>query len=180
MATQKTVALSDLINQTDRQMQFFRAVADHDFVLYGGAAGGGKSYTLRWALVWLLFEIWAKLRIANAVVMLACEDYPSLWDRQISKIQVEFPPWLGKLKLGSESRGFQLHERFGGGTLALRNLDDPSKYLSAEFAAIGVDELTKNPQSVFDFLRLRLRWPGIERPKFLGGSNPGGEGHAWV
>lgn len=32
---------------------------------------------------------------------------------------------------------------------ALRNLDDPGKYASSEFAAIGVDELTNNPLSVF-------------------------------
>jgi phage terminase large subunit len=180
MAKQKTATLSQLINPTERQLQFFRTVRDHDFTFYGGAAGGGKSYILRWALVWLLFEVWNSLHISNAVVGLFCEDYPSLWDRQISKIQVEFPAWLGKLKLGNEGRCFQLHDKYGGGTLALRNLDDPSKYLSAEFAAIAVDELTKNPQSVFDFLRLRLRWPGIERPKFIAGSNPGGEGHAWV
>lgn len=108
-----------------------------------------------------------------------CEDYPSLWDRQISKMQTEFPPWLGTLKLG-EHKGFHLHERYGAGVIALRNLNDPSKYLSAEFAAIAVDELTKNTKDVFDFLRLRLRWPGIEHPKFIAGSNPGGVGHAWV
>ena len=27
---------------------------------------------------------------------------------------------------------------------------------------------------------MRLRWPGIEDPKFLGGTNPGGVGHGWV
>jgi len=27
-----------------------------------------------------------------------CEDYPTLKDRQISKMEVEFPSWLGKIK----------------------------------------------------------------------------------
>ena len=107
------------------------------------------------------------------------EDYPTLFDRQISKMQVEFPSWLGSFYL-AETKQFRLHRQFGGGVLALRNLDDPSKYQSAEFAAIGVDELTKSDKGVFDFLRFRLRWPGLEHPKFIAGTNPGGKGHAWV
>lgn len=64
--------------------------------------------------------------------------------------------------------------------MAFRNLDKVSKYLSSEFAAIAVDELTLNNQTVFDFLRMRLRWPGIDDPKFIAGTNPGGVGHTWV
>ena len=45
-----------------------------------------------------------------------------------------------------------------GGVICFRNLDKPSKYLSSEFAAIAIDELTLNDQSVFDFRRMRLRW----------------------
>lgn len=108
-----------------------------------------------------------------------CEDYPSLDDRQISKIRFEFPSWLGRLKLG-DSREFVLNEEHGGGVISLRNLDDPSKYLSAEFAAIGVDELTRNEVGIFNFLRMRLRWPGVDRPLFGGATNPGGKGHQWV
>lgn len=100
-------------------------------------------------------------------------------DRQISKIRVEFPPSLGTLKEGV-TRDFELTEKLGGGRILLRNLDDPSKYLSAEFAGIGVDELTRNKKSVFDFLRSRLRWPGVSRPRFVGGTNPSGIGHSWV
>jgi len=66
------------------------------------------------------------------------------------------------------------------GVMVFRNLDDPSKYQSAEFAAIGVDELTKNDKEVFDFLRTRKRWPGIPHTKFISGTNPGGKGHNWV
>lgn len=180
MPKKKSISLvKDLIKPSVRQQEFLDAVRDHDYVLYGGAAGGGKSYILRWALVWVLMSIWQDYKIKKSVVGLFCEDYPSLFDRQISKIKFEFPDWLGTLKLG-DVKQYTLHEQFGGGVIALRNLDDPSKYLSSEFACIAVDELTKNKQSVFDFLRLRLRWPGIERPKFMGGTNPGGIGHAWV
>lgn len=130
-------------------------------------------------MVLFLVELYQQLGLRDVHVGLFCENYPSLHDRQISKIEVEFPNWLGTLRKGV-TREFVLHEHYGSGVIALRNLDDPSKYLSAEFAAIGVDELTRNKQKIFDFLRMRLRWPGVQRPLFGAATNPGGEGHVWV
>jgi len=112
-------------------------------------------------------------------VGLFCEDYPNLQDRQVAKIEAEFPDWLGKLTY-QRVWNFQLREEFGGGIIALRNLDKLEKYKSAEFAAIAVDELTLNPLATFNWLRFRLRWPGIAHPKFAGATNPGGIGHSWV
>lgn len=126
-----------------------------------------------------LYSLFKFRGLRNVQAALFCEDYPTLNDRQISKIKYEFPAELGTLKQG-DSKNFQLHPEFGGGIIALRNLDDPSKYQSAEFSAIAVDELTKNTKETFDFLRFRLRWPGVERPKFAGATNPGGIGHNWV
>lgn len=174
-----SINLERLINPTERQNEFLAAIAKHDYVLYGGAAGGGKSYILRWWLVTFLYALFKFRGLRNVQVGLFCEDYPSLYDRQISKIKFEFPHELGDLKEGVV-KNFQLRPEFGGGMIALRNLDDPSKYQSAEFAAIAVDELTKNSKETFDFLRFRMRWPGLEHPKFAGASNPGGIGHAWV
>lgn len=176
---QPPITLETLVNPTERQREFLQAIADHDFVLYGGEAGGGKSYIIRWWLVLFLVWVFRVLKLRNVRVGLFCEDYPTLKDRQISKMRFEFPEWLGHLVMG-ETRDFVLRPEYGGGVLSLRNLDDPSKYYSAEFAAIGVDELTRNPLSVFHDLRFRLRWPGIEHPKFAAGTNPGGPGHAWV
>lgn len=154
------------------------------FLLYGGAVGGGKSYFLRWYLVRRLMLLYSHFKIPSAMVMLACEDYPSLKDRQLSKIGLEFPPWLGVLREDDRryGRAFILREKYGGGVMAFRNLDDPSKYASAEFAAIGVDELTKNLYDTFNHLRTRLRWPGLQdiECQFLGGTNPGSVGHGWV
>lgn len=119
--------------------------------------------------------------LKNVQVMLACEDYPSLKDRQLSKISREFPAWLGRMYTDHANYGrcFMLNPEYGGGVLCFRNLDDPSKYQSSEWAAIGVDELTKNDVEVFTQLRMRLRWPGLldhECP-FIGATNPGGIGH---
>jgi hypothetical protein len=78
-------------------------------------------------------------------------------------------------------RCFILAKAYGGGVICFRNLDDPSKYASAEFCFILVDELTKNDYGTFTFLRMRLRWPGLEdvETQFVGATNPGDIGHAW-
>ncbi len=172
------VILSELYNFTDRQKELQQAVKTHRYVLYGGARGGGKSYGLRWMAVSLLDSWHQVLGISNARFGIFCEDYPTLKDRQISKVKVEFPEYLGKWN--GEDKEFRLAKEFGGGVIAFRNLDDPSKYFSSEFAGIGVDELTKNDEAVFDVLRGSLRWPGIERTIFIGATNPGGKGHLWV
>lgn len=158
--------------------------------MYGGAAGGGKSWILRWWLLAFLLESFARYRVRDVRVGLFCEDYPALKDRQISKIATEFPRWLGSLK-DDRAHGmiWKLKDEYGGGFIALRNLDDPGKYDSIEFAAIAVDELGKNYQEVFHELRKRLRWPrvpgepcfpeGFIHP-FGAGTNPGGKGHNWI
>jgi hypothetical protein len=122
-----------------------------------------------------------KRGLRDVRVMLACEDYPSLKDRQVTKIDKEFPVWLGELS-GSQIEGlsYRLKPQYGGGVIALRNLDDPKKYNSSEFALIAVDELTQNPFSTFEQLRSCLRFPGIDDVKFIAGTNPGGIGHTWV
>lgn len=170
----------DLFKPLPKQIQFLKYLRTHRYVLYGGARGGGKSFLLRWGLLWLLLE-WHLKGIKNVRVGLFCEDYPTLRDRQISKIKVEFPLWMGSIReTQDEGLGFFLKPEYGGGAILLRNLDDPSKYQSAEFAALAVEELTKNPKETFDILRGSLRWPGISHTVFMGATNPGGIGHHWV
>ena len=170
--------IDDVIKPTDKQREFMRTMDSHMYTLYGGAAGGGKSYILRWSLVYLLINWYQRTKTKGIRVGLFCEDYPALKDRHLSKIMFEFPEWLGKYK--DSDHEFTLSASLGSGVIAFRNLDNPSKYLSSEFAAIAVDELTLNDQSVFDFLRMRMRWPGISDVKFIAGTNPGGKGHGWV
>lgn len=168
----REINFSELCGFSPKQWQATEAADSHKYTLFGGSRGPGKSYWLRWYNVRRLMR-WAAQGIRNVNVMLACEDYPSLKDRHIGKIAAEFPQWLGELRETKEKGlGFHLRSAYGGGSILLRNLDDPTKYMSAEFAGISIDEVTKNPQSTFDILRGSLRWPGISDPFIACASNP--------
>ena len=176
------VRLSELIKPTPKQRECIQATDRARFTLYGGAAGGGKSYLLRWWCLRQLIRRYEQTGIKGLVAGLFSMDYPTLQDRQISKIEREFPDWLGKTRR-TEKEGlcFFLHPDFGGGRIALRNLADPASYKSAEFCDIAVEELTENKRDVFeDLVLFRLRSPGIERPCFLGATNPTGVGLQWI
>lgn len=173
----------ELANFQDKQLTAWYALFDEKtkYLLFGGAMSGGKSYLLRWSAVGLALYYTKKYGIKNCPIGLFSEDYPTLKDRQISRIAKEFPDWLGELKeTKSDGFAYVLKDRFGGGRIMLRNLDDPSKYKSTEFVAILVEELTRNVEDTFQDLRTRLRYPKVDEVKFLGVTNPGGIGHGWV
>lgn len=180
--TVEDIRLSALINPTTKQAECFRATDKHRYTLYGGGAGGGKSYMLRWWCVRQLLKRFAETGIENLVVGLFSKDYPTLQDRQLSRIEREFPDWLGKLKR-TEKEGlcYFLNKEYGGGRIALRNLADPDSYKSSEFCDIAIEELSENKRDIFESLALfRLRYPGIERPCFLAATNPTGVGLQWI
>jgi hypothetical protein len=175
----------DIAKFQPRQMELCAALDKHyKFILFGGCLGGGKSYSLRWVAVRYLIKLFTQKGMKWVNVMLACENYPSLKDRQLQKVAREFPEWLGKSYTDHKDYGrcFILEPEYGNGVICFRNLDDSTKYASSEFAAIFVDELSKNPYDVFTFLRTRLRWPGLEDTEcpFVGGTNPGSIGHGWI
>jgi hypothetical protein len=175
----------DIAKFTERQMEACAAIdaGIYKFILYGGALGGGKSYWLRWTLVRLLMMWFFDKGLTKVKVMLACEDYPQLKDRQIEKIDVEFPSWLGRSYSDHKIYGrcFIMDAAYGSGAICFRNLDDPSKYQSSEWACAAIDELTKNDYNTFTEVRKRLRWPGLSDDDclLLGATNPGGIGHGY-
>jgi len=167
---------STLAHFLPKQLDAQEASKRFKFVLFGGALGSGKSHWIRWMMVFWLIKFHAKYGLKGIRAGLFCEDYPSLNDRHLSKVKFEFPAWLGKYNEAKHE--FTLAPDYGSGVIAFRNLDDPEKYLSVEFAIMGVDEINRNPITTFRELRKRLRWAGIKDVKFLAGCNPVGE--AWV
>lgn len=178
-----SIKITELIKPQPKQLEALQTLLDPKckYLLYGGAMSGGKSYLLRWAALAYSIYIYRTTGLKNVPIGLFSEDYPTLKDRQISRIQYEFPPWLGVLRNSDiDGLAFTLSDEYGGGKILLRNLDDPSKYMSTEFAGEFVEELTRNTEQTFMELRNRLRYPGIDEVKFMGASNPGGVGHGWV
>ncbi len=173
---EEVIKFSELSNFFPKQLEAKEASKRFKFTLFGGSVGSGKSRWLRWMMVYWLMKYYGKYKIKGVRAGLFCEDYPSLNDRHLSKIKFEFPDWLGKFNEAKHE--FTLAPEYGNGIIAFRNLDDPSKYLSVEFAVIGIDEINRNPKTTFDMLRSRHRWPGIKDVRFLAGCNPLGE--AWV
>jgi len=172
----KEIKFSELAKFLPKQNDAKLASERFKFVLYGGSLGSGKSYWLRWMMVYWLIKYFAKYKQYGIRAGLFCEDYPSLEDRHLSKVKYEFPSWLGTYN--QQRHEFTLKKAYGSGIIAFRNLDDPEKYLSVEFAIMGVDEINRNPIVTFRELRKRLRWAGIPDVKFLAACNPRGE--AWV
>lgn len=172
----EVVKFSELANFLPKQKDAQEASKRFKFVLYGGSLGSGKSYWLRWMMVYWLMKLYSKSNQKGIRAGLFCEDYPSLEDRHLSKVKYEFPAWLGKYN--QQKHEFTLAPEYGSGVIAFRNLDDPEKYLSVEFAVMGVDEINRNTIVTFRELRKRLRWAGIKDVRFLAACNPVGE--AWV
>lgn len=176
MNESETVKFSELANFLPKQKEAQEASKRFKFVLYGGSLGSGKSYWLRWMMLYWLMKMYDKYDIKGIRAGLFCEDYPSLNDRHLSKVKYEFPAWLGTYN--QQFHEFTLAPEYGSGVIAFRNLDDPEKYLSVEFAIMGVDEINRNQITTFRELRKRLRWAGIKDVRFLAACNPIGE--AWV
>ena len=170
------IKFSELTKFFPKQTEALEASKRFKFVLFGGSVGSGKSYWLRWSAVYWLMKYYAKYQLKGVRAGVFCEDYPSLNDRHLTKVKYEFPDWLGKFN--EQKHEFTLAPEYGSGIIAFRNLDEPEKYLSVEFALEAIDEINRNPKTTFDMLRSRHRWPGIKDVKFIAGCNPLGE--AWV
>lgn len=173
---EEKLKFSELTKFFPKQQEALEASKRFKYVLFGGSVGSGKSYWIRWSAVYWLMKYYEKYSIKGVRAGVFCEDYPSLNDRHLSKVKFEFPDWLGTFN--ESKHEFTLSPEYGSGVIAFRNLDDPSKYLSVEFAVIAIDEVNRNPKTTFDMLRSRHRWPGIKDTKFIAGCNPLGE--AWV
>lgn len=147
-------------------------------VLYGGAAGPGKSHALRHeGLAWAM-------RIPGLQVYLFRRIFPELEKNHILPSLSEFPKQIGSYK--SQSRRWE----FLNGSMMhfshCQHEQDVFNYQGAEIHLLLIDELTTFTEFQYDYLRARVRCtldvPEKWRHKIPGiacGTNPGGIGHSY-
>ena len=143
-------------------------------VLYGGAAGGGKTYSL----------IVDPLRYCNnpnmnALILRRTNDELR---EIIHKSQEMYPQafpgakWMEKKSQWTFPSGARIWMTY------LEQEKDVLRYQGQAFTYIGFDELTQYPTPyAWDYLRSRLRTADPSLPVYMRGTtNPGGPGHGWV
>ncbi|MFA5187540.1 MAG: terminase family protein [Patescibacteria group bacterium] len=148
-------------------------------ILFGGAAGPGKSMALRWeGLRWAM-------KIKGLQVYLFRRTFPELERNHIIPIRSEFPretgTWLEQKKRWQFNNGAMMH------CCHCQYENDVFQYQGAEIHLLLIDEATSFTQFMYDYLRGRVRCtlpvPKRYRDKIPGiicASNPGGIGHQFV
>jgi predicted phage terminase large subunit-like protein len=161
---------------TARQQAFLSwAVNDYLEVLFGGQVGGGKSDALLMAaLQYADVPGYSGLLLRRTYSDLALPG--ALMDRAAEWLQPTAAHWNAGTKTWSFPSSATL--TFG----YLENEKHKYRYQGSEFQYVGWDELTQFPLSPYLYLFSRLRkTKDIPVPlRVRAGSNPGGEGHAWV
>lgn len=154
-------------------------------ILYGGAAGGGKSYLMRAAAI-----IWARM-IPGLQIAIFRRLYPDLRANHMEG-PASFPMMLAPLVNAGLCRIVKDEITFANGSrISLNHCQhekDKYKYQGAEFHVLMMDELTHFTETQYRYLRGRVRMTGLELPehlkslfpRILCGANPGGLGHVWV
>lgn len=157
---------------TPKQAMFHASTADE--VLYGGAAGGGKSKAI------VMDALYRCMLYANTHAYIFRRTYGELEDTIIREARDSYPDGFGKFNMGRHEYALP-----NGSVIHFRHcafVADMYNYKGAEIQWLYFDELTSFEPDIYDFLKTRLRAKkklGI-RPCVRSSSNPGDIGHAWV
>jgi len=169
----------------DQQGEAFDSMATE--ILYGGAAGGGKSHLMRIAAI-----LWCLL-IPGLQVYLFRRTFPDLWKNHMegpSSFQALLSP-LVKVKQVSINLSDNFITFPNGSKIFLCHCQHEKNvynYQGAEIHVLMMDELTHFTATMYRYLRGRVRMVGLKIPdelqamfpRILCSANPGGEGHNWV
>ncbi|MEG1049640.1 MAG: phage terminase large subunit, partial [Oscillospiraceae bacterium] len=141
-------------------------------VLFGGAAGGGKSYAQ------LIDCFLYGLKYPKSKQLILRRTLPEL-EKSLIRVSLElFSDEVYKYN-SSKHTGV-----FANGSLVdfgyCDNENDVFKYQSAEYDVIRFDELTHFTQEMYVYLRSRLRGANDYPKQIKSSTNPGGVGHSWV
>jgi len=167
------------INYDPQPLQQILHNSSANEILFGGAAGPGKSHALRFeALKWCLL-------IPGLQVHLFRRTFPELDKSHILTTQIQYPHEAGTYKQQPKRweflNGSMLH--FG----SVQYERDVFAYQSTEIHLLIIDELTSFLEFQYNYLKCRVRCtldiPEKYRHKIPGiicASNPGGVGHEFV
>lgn len=154
-----------------RQFEFMRRAEDE--VLYGGAAGGGKSDAL-------VIEATRQVDIPHYKGLILRKTYPQL-SELIEKSQRYYPQAFPKATYNDQKKTWTFPSGakivFG----SLQHEKDKFNYQGKAFDFIGFDELTHFTFEEYIYLKSRNRPNGPGTKVYMRNTaNPGGVGHSWV
>lgn len=149
-------------------------------IFYGGAAGGGKSHSIRWDAIGFCLEN------PGLDAYLFRRTLGELEDNHIRKMQAEIPSILGKYN--ETRKRFEFYNGAGLNFCYCEKEADVLRYQGAEIHWLGVDEAAHLTEYQLTYLRSRVRlgsWKPNPKhaallPRIVYGSNPGGPGHQFL
>ncbi len=141
-------------------------------VLFGGAAGGGKSYAL------LVDAFLTALRYPGSRQLILRRTFPELERSLVRTALFLFPKELYTYHASTHTGRLPNGSLIEFGYCADEN--DVFRYQSAEYDVLRFDELTHFTEFQYTYLLSRLRGTNPCPKQVKSATNPGGVGHSWV
>jgi hypothetical protein len=153
-----------------RQRAFVEATATE--VLFGGAAGGGKSHGQ------VIDALIIALKYPGSKQLILRRSFQELDKSIVRTVLGMYPQEIFTYNSSSHTGRFKNGSLIDFGYLAAEN--DVYQYQSAEYDIIRFDELTHFTESQYIYLISRIRGANNFPKQIKSSTNPGGVGHTWV